>query len=189
MTKRPGAPVPGKSTRKASMRHSPSTGVESPCRSGAPGHAAPGAAGAHLLADAAGWVPVTVFVDLPAQALVLACPSGARWTGYHHGVAGLCPRLGCTLPSGPPEPAASVLAGSLPRTPPHDGGTPVPLLASAPCHWHPRGRVLGLPADPRARAGRTYVELAAAPLAPCPLEHDPVLAAMFAWVTGTPVRR
>lgn len=159
----------------------PTTGIDPTCRSAAPGHAAPGAAGAPLLADAAGWVPVTVFVDPPAQSLVLACPSGRRWTGYHHAVAGLCTRLGCTLPGALPSVPA--------RTAQHDGGTPVPLLASAPCHWHPGARVLGLPADPRVSAGRAYVELAAAPLDPCPLEHDRALAAAFAAVTGTPVRR
>lgn len=185
MTKRPGAPVPGKSTERHPMGFLPSTGIDPACRSGAPGHAAPGAADAPLLADAAGWVPVVVFVDPPAQALLLACPSGRRWTGYHHAVAGLCTRLRCALPGT----VRGTVPGTSSHATQHDGGSQVPLLASAPCHWHPGARVLGLPANPRLSAGRTYVELAAAPLDPCPLEHDRALAAAFAAVTGTPVRR
>lgn len=155
------------------MGHPSSTRTESACRSAAPGHLPP-AAGADpgLLADAAGWVPVTVLVDPPAQALVLACPSGTRWTGYHHGVGTLAAALRCDLP-----------------TPGHDAGTTLPLVGSAVCHWHPAAGVLGLPADPRLRAGRAYLELSAVPLEPCRLVHDPVLAAAFAAVTGTPARR
>lgn len=155
------------------MGHSSATRTDSACRSDAPGHHSPApSTSPGLLADAAGWVPVTVLIDPPRQALVLACPSGARWSGHHHSVAGLCAVLRCHLPD-----------------PAHDDGTSVPLAAPALCHWHPGARVLGLPADPRLSAGRAYVELAAGPLEPCRLEHDADLARAFAAVTGTPAPR
>lgn len=157
------------------MGHLSRTRSESACSSATPGHLPPTPGiSPGLLADAAGWVPVTVFVDLPAQALTLACPSGARWRGHHHGVGEFAATLRCP----PPAPASG-----------HDGGIGVPLVGSAMCHWHPGAGVLGLPADPRISAGRAYVQLAPGPLEPCRLEHDAELAAAFAAVTGRPVRR
>lgn len=155
------------------MGHLSTTHTAAACRTGTPGHLDPAPrVHADLLADATAWIPVTVFLDAPAQALVMACPSGARWRGHHHGVGGLAATLRCPLPA-----------------PGHDDAKALQLVGAATCHWHPAARVLGVPADPRISAGRAYLELAAGPLEPCRLEHDPALAAVFSAVTGTPVPR
>lgn len=155
------------------MGHLSTPRTDTDCHSGTPGHRpALGTARPELLVDAAAWIPVTVFVDPPTQSLTLACPSGVRWRGHHHGVGELAAALRCTFP-----------------VPGHDDGAGLPLVGAVTCHWHPGARLLAVPADPHRSAGRAYVQLAARPLKPCRLEHDEQLAAQFAAVTGTPVRR
>jgi len=137
-----------------------SAGAESNCTHFGRGHRVATRTVVRALGELTAWERViSVDVDVAEQAVRLVTFCGERVLAYTHDALALAEHVR--------------LLDALGRT--GRGAEPV---------WNAKAGILGLPADPRHRAGRSYVSLSLAPLGPCPLDHDPELERFFAAVTA-----
>ena len=153
--------APGKSNERSPMGYPiPSAGAEANCTLFGRGHRLLLRTVARALRDATAWERITsVNVDVAEQAVRLVTFSGEQVLAYTHDALALSEH--------------ARLLDTLGRT--GRGAEPV---------WNAEAGVLGLPADPRRQAGRSYLSLSLEPLLPCPLDHDPELERFFKAVTA-----
>ncbi|GAA3701319.1 hypothetical protein GCM10023081_42210 [Arthrobacter ginkgonis] len=153
--------APDKSNERSPMGYPiPSAGAEANCTLFGRGHRLHLRTVAGALRDATAWERITsVDVDVAEQAVRMVTFCGEQVLAYTHDALALAEH--------------ARLLDSLGRT----GRRAEPV-------WNPEAGVLGMPADPRRQAGRSYLSLSLEPLVPCPLDHDPELERFFNAVTA-----